>query len=143
MKIRQFPDPVLRTPTKRVFLYDHDLKNLARAMLETMIKAKGVGIAAPQLGISLKMAIVWSGLPGEVPIVICNPEILSQEGSQTAPEGCLSLIGESYEVTRPQKITCRFNDLRGRLQILEATGFLATVVMHEFDHLNSKLICDH
>lgn len=140
MDIRFYPDPVLRVPTQPITVFDEDLRLLIADMWETMYAKDGVGLAAPQVGVSLKLTVIaWE----EHKLVLINPEILSSREPIIREEGCLSFPGIFEKVSRPQYITVRYRDELGNEQLLEADGFLARAIVHETDHLNGKLLIDN
>lgn len=142
LPLRFLPDPILETPTELIEQFDsptesyQPLTHLATMMEIARRKYGGVGLAAPQVGMAVRMCIV--ACEG-VRVVMCNPRIETQEGKQRCKEGCLSIPG--YELTRErfEKTTVRFNDVLGRESFLEATGYLAQVIQHEVDHLDGIL----
>ncbi|WP_409361375.1 peptide deformylase [Bartonella heixiaziensis] len=140
------PDPILREVSKPVERVDSAVQKLADDMLETMYHAKGVGLAAIQIGIPLRMLVVdISG--NDTPknsLVIINPEILwlSDERS-TYKEGCLSIPEYFAEVERPKRLCVRYQDREGKQTEIEADDLLATCLQHEIDHLNGCLFIDH
>ncbi|MBN1332928.1 MAG: peptide deformylase [Synergistales bacterium] len=138
--IRVYPDPVLRRETRPVMDFDQELVELARNMEEIMFANDGVGLAAPQIGLSLKLAVVfYEG----VLYCLINPEIISSKGDDYMEEGCLSFPGIYGKVRRPLSVSVKSFDLDGNEQILHAEGFLARAFCHEIDHLNGKLLIDH
>ena len=145
LPIRIYPDPVLRVKCKRVETFDDGLRKLAANMVDTMHAAPGVGLAAPQVGIDLRLAVVDISV-GEDPAairVLVNPEILYRQGLETDTEGCLSLPGITDKVDRPLAITLRAQDLTGKPFELEAEEYLARAICHEVDHLDGILFTDH
>ena len=143
--IVKWPDPVLEKPSAKVTVFDADLKKLTDDMFESMYAAHGVGLAAPQIGISRRIAVVDVSFK-ENPngrIVLINPEIIHQEGSQIHSEGCLSLPDFRADVKRAFKATVRAQDVEG--QWFERTGeeLEARAFLHETDHLNGKLFITH
>jgi peptide deformylase len=145
LPIRIYPDPVLRVKCRRVETFDDGLRKLAANMVETMHAAPGVGLAAPQVGIDLRLAVVDISV-GEDPAairVLVNPEILYRQGLETDTEGCLSLPGITDKVDRPLAITLRAQDLSGKPFELEAEEYLARAICHEVDHLDGILFTDH
>ena len=140
--ILKFGDETLRKQCKPMQKYDLRLWLLLRDMADTMYKAEGVGLAAPQVGILRRVVVVdvtedHSGLKELV-----NPEILEQSGSQTGREGCLSVPERQGVVTRPMKVKVRYQDRKGRPMELETEGFEARAICHEVDHLNGVLYVD-
>jgi peptide deformylase len=145
LAIRIYPDPVLRVRCREVTEIDEKLKKLAADMVETMHVAPGVGLAAPQVGVDLRLAVVDTSV-GEDPRqlhVIVNPQIVRREGLETETEGCLSLPGINDKVDRPTSITVRAVDLEGKPMEINAEGWLARVFSHEIDHLDGILFTDH
>jgi peptide deformylase len=145
LPIRIYPDPVLRVKTRPVTDFGPALSRLARNMIETMVAAPGIGLAAPQVGEEVRMAVVDLSV-GEDPAwlhVLVNPQILRREGLETDVEGCLSLPGISDKVDRPVAISLRAVNLTGKAFELEAEGWLARAICHEVDHLDGILFTDH
>jgi peptide deformylase len=143
--IVKFGDPVLEKPAATVTAFDHDLKKLVEDMFESMYAAHGVGLAAPQIGISQRVAVVditFKEDP-EAKLVLINPEIILKEGRQRGTEGCLSIPEFREEVTRAKTVTVRAQDVNGKF--FERTGedLLARAFLHETDHLNGKLYISH
>lgn len=143
MKLIIYPNEVLRAPTKRISLFDDALRGVAQEMAKVMLKSRGIGLAAPQVGLSRKMILCWDGEPETKILVLCNPEIILTEGESDGTEGCLSFPGKWYEITRPSRVICRYQDLRGKFQKIEATGIMARCILHEAEHLDGILIIDH
>lgn len=145
LPIVKIPDPVLRQVCLPVRHIDDDIRQLATDMLDTMYAAPGRGLAAPQVGIALRLFVMdptWrDGIPA--PRVCVNPEILAvSDHDATRDEGCLSIPGIPVRVTRPAEITLRWTDLSGVVLEERLTGFAATAAQHEYDHLNGRLILD-
>lgn len=143
--IVRFGDPVLEKPAATVTQFDDQLRKLADDMFESMYAAHGVGLAAPQIGISKRIAVIdvtFKEDP-EAKIVLVNPEIIHVEGRITSNEGCLSLPEFREKVTRAKKVTARAQNLKG--ETFEVTGeeLLARALLHETDHLNGKLYISH
>ena len=143
--IVKFGDPVLDTPAEAVTSFDDELKKLVEDMFESMYAARGVGLAAPQIGISKRIAVVdvtFKENPG-AKLVLINPVIVSKEGRQRGSEGCLSIPEFREEVTRANTVTVRAQDVSGKF--FEHTGeeLLARALLHESDHLNGKLYISH
>jgi peptide deformylase len=139
-----FPGSVLKETAKPVTKFDAELEALVQDMIETMYDAPGVGLAAPQIGVSLQLAVVdhTAGRNKNALMVLANPKIVAAEGEQTDEEGCLSVSDYTSNVTRFEKITVEAQDLKGHKVRFEAEGFLARVVQHELDHLNGTLFID-
>ena len=145
LPIRIYPDPILRVKTRRVEAFDAVLRKLAVNMVETMHAAPGVGLAAPQVGVDLRLAVVDTSV-GEDPtaiIVLVNPEVVHREGMETDVEGCLSLPGITDKVDRPLAITLRAQGLDGSVFEINAQDYLARAILHEVDHLDGVLFTDH
>lgn len=143
--IRLLGDPVLRARAAPVESFDADLVALARAMLGAMYAAPGRGLAAPQVGVPLRLFVMdegWKeGAPD--PRVFVNPEIAwASEEQATREEGCLSIPGRTFRVTRPARVRLRWQGLDGAAREEAFAGFAAACVQHEADHLDGVLICD-
>jgi peptide deformylase len=143
--IVKYGDPVLETPTKLVTKFDEELQKLTDDMFESMYAAQGVGLAAPQIGIGLRVAVVdvSNGKNAEAKIVLANPEIIHAEGEQREEEGCLSLPGFRGYVARPQYVTIRAKDVTGKEFEMRGEGLLARAFCHEIDHLHGTLFITH
>ncbi|WP_019172668.1 peptide deformylase [Pseudaminobacter salicylatoxidans] len=140
------PDPVLRQISKPVERVDGDLRKLADDMLETMYDAPGIGLAAIQIGIPLRLLVIDLAKDGEdkVPMVVINPEILDRSDDRSVyEEGCLSIPDYYAEVERPASVRAKFLDRDGKEQEITAEGLLATCLQHEIDHLNGVLFIDY
>lgn len=130
---------VLRKRSREVTVFDEKLAKLLDDMHETMLHADGCGLAAPQVGLLKRVAVVE--VDGDY-FEFVNPVIVSQKGSQQSPEGCLSVPGRSEEVVRPYKIKVRFQNRYGELMEGKFEGFIAKACCHEFDHLDGILYYD-
>jgi len=143
--IVKFGNPVLERPAEPVTIFDGDLKRLVEDMFESMYAAHGVGLAAPQIGISKRLAVIDVTFKEDpdAKLVIVNPEIVRTEGRHTQNEGCLSIPEFREPVSRPRKVTIRAQDISGKW--FEETGedLLARAFLHETDHLNGKLYISH
>lgn len=140
------PDPILREVSKPVEHIDEALQKLADDMLETMYRAQGVGLAAIQIGMPLRMLVIDVSRNDEQknPLVIINPEILwLSEERNTHKEGCLSIPEYYAEVERPKRLRVRYQDREGKQTEIEADNLLAICLQHEIDHLNGRLFIDH
>ena len=140
-----WPDPRLREQAQPVKVVDDSVRALVTDMFETMYGAKGVGLAAPQLGVALSV-ITLDTTPkqeGVQPLALINPAIVRTEGETVYEEGCLSIPGEAEEVTRAEKVWVRALDREGREFEVEGTGLLAIALQHEIDHLEGKVFVDH
>jgi peptide deformylase len=141
-----FPDPILRRPAMPVERVDQHVKRLLEDMLETMYKAPGVGLAAPQVGVSRQLFVMDTARDKEPPAprFFLNPEILSSgDELRTYEEGCLSIPEIFAEVERPSSITLRYLGADGEIHEERLEGHAATVAQHEIDHLNGVLFIDH
>ncbi|MFO7476779.1 MAG: peptide deformylase [Methyloceanibacter sp.] len=149
MKIRPIitiPDPILRKEAVAVERVDEALRQLAGDMLATMYDAPGIGLAAPQIGISRRLIVMDPSKDDEpeAPIVMVNPEILDRSpGMRTHEEGCLSIPEFTAEIERPAKTRVAYIDLEGLKQEAELEGIWSTLVQHEIDHLNGVLFIDY
>ena len=143
--IVKFGDAVLDKPAVPVSKFDDELKKLVEDMFASMYAAQGVGLAAPQIGLSLRLAVidVTSGKNPEAKLVLANPEIIHAEGEQREEEGCLSLPGFRGSVIRPQFVTVRAQDASGNSFEMRGEGLLARAFCHEIDHLHGTLFIQH
>ena len=143
--IVKFGNPVLEKPAAKVAVFDGELKMLVEDMFESMYAARGVGLAAPQIGVPLRIAVVDVTFKEDpdAQIVLVNPEIIHKEGRHSQSEGCLSIPDFRENVSRAKIVTIRAQDLNG--QFFETTGedLLARAFQHETDHLNGKLYISH
>lgn len=133
-------EPVLRERTKRVSRYDASLHRLLDDMLETMRDAPGVGLAANQIGVPLRVAVVE--VDGRVTELV-NPEVVRSAGEELDWEGCLSIPGYVAEVTRAEKVTVKARDRHGKEFRVRGTELMSRALQHEIDHLNGTLYIDH
>ncbi len=145
LPIRIYPDPVLRVRCSPVAAFDDELRRLADDMVATMHAAPGVGLAAPQVGVEQRLAVVDTsvGKDRQALHVLVNPEIVERRGRVVDSEGCLSIPGLTEKVARPQQIQLRAQDLAGGELELELEEFEARAVCHEIDHLDGVLFVDH
>ncbi|KAB2964633.1 MAG: peptide deformylase [Thermoanaerobaculia bacterium] len=136
-----FPDPVLRRPAREVERFDADLERLVADLAETMYAAPGVGLAAPQVGVDLRVAVVDAGGADGGPDlhVLVNPRLVASAGRQSEEEGCLSIPGLSERVERPLRVTVEALDARGAPVSVSGEGLLARALCHELDHLDGIL----
>ena len=141
-KIVTLGDETLRKECRREEKFGLRLGLLLKDMAETMYKAEGVGLAAPQVGILRRVVVIDAGDESNGLVEFVNPEILETEGEQCGREGCLSLPGRQAIVTRPRKVRVRAQDRRGETFELEAEGLFARAICHELDHLDGKLFID-
>jgi len=136
---------MLESPAKPVDKFDEEFAKLCEDMFESMYVAQGVGLAAPQVGLSKKLAVidVSVGKNPEAKLVLANPEIIHVEGDQREEEGCLSLPGFRGSVLRPAYVTVRAQNLKGETYEIRGEGLLARAFCHEIDHLNGILFIQH
>jgi len=139
-KIITQENEILRKKSKVVTNFDESLWELLDDMKETLIKAKGAGLASPQVAVLRRAFIVMAN---EDYIEFVNPKIVKTSGIQKGQEGCLSIPNKFCEVTRPNKVTVEFQDRYGNEMSLTATGFMARAIMHENDHLDGILYIDY
>ncbi len=141
LKIRTLPDPVLREPAKKVPLIDSAVLRLIDNMIDTMQSAEGVGLAAPQVGVSLRVVVVQ--VPGEEAIALINPEIVKKKGERIIEEGCLSVPGYRGEVKRAVTVKVKARDTDGKeIRVTATDDLLAQALEHEIDHLDGRLYVD-
>lgn len=139
-KITEYPEAVLGKVGEQVVDFDEDLKKLCDDMFETMYDDHGVGLAAPQIGLSLRLFVMDCD---GIKLVAANPEIIETSGEDSGPEGCLSLGKVPAVVTRFEKAKLRAQDLEGNWFEEEAEGYAARCFQHETDHCDGKLFIDH
>jgi len=144
-QVKYIGDPVLRKETEKITVFDDKFRVFIEEMSEVMYKEDGIGLAAPQIGISKKILVfdVAELVEGESLRVFINPEILDGYGESVVEEGCLSIPGVREEVTRPEVIKVQYQDETGASFTHEFDGWLARVIQHEYDHLNGVLFVDH
>jgi peptide deformylase len=134
----------LQAPAARVETFDDDLQRLVQDMIETMYAAPGIGLAAPQIGVSKQICVIdlSVGKRGGEVLALINPEFVERDGMQLEEEGCLSVPGFNATVPRPSRAVVRAQDPRGVERTIEATGLLARALQHEIDHLEGRLFLD-
>jgi len=155
LKIYKYGEKVLREKAQPVAVVTDTLRALADDMIETMHAARGVGLAAEQVGHLERMCVIdipegceesedaLFNAPISMPLKLFNPEIVAQEGSQYDKEGCLSFPKVGGSIMRAAQVTCQYMDEENRPQMITARGFLARALQHEIDHLNGVLYVDH
>jgi peptide deformylase len=142
-EVRIFGDPVLREPAAPVARVTNEVQSLIADMFETMYKEDGVGLAAPQVGVGVRIVVVDPREEGVRPFALLNPEVVtSSEETDRAEEGCLSLPGLKDIVERPAKVTVAGMSPDGETRTIDAEGLLARILQHEVDHLNGVLFID-
>ena len=139
--IRTLPDPILRQKARRIKSIDKSIEKLIDDMLETMHSASGVGLAAPQVGIPLRVIVI--GIPDEEELALINPQIVRRTGERLVSEGCLSIPGYFAQVQRAEIVRAKGLDRTGKEIRLRADDLLAQALEHEIDHLNGILYVDY
>lgn len=144
-KILKFPDQDLRTKAENIAVFDDELKVLTDDMLETMYSVNGIGLAATQIGIHKRVAVIDISPEKNEPLIIINPEveILDATKKEDYDEGCLSVPGFFETISRPSEIKLVYKNLEGRQKEIKPEGLLTKVIQHELDHLNGRLFVDH
>jgi peptide deformylase len=142
--IRKYPEKILKQKASPVEVIDKELQTLIDDMVETMYAAPGVGLAAPQVGVSKRIAVIDISTKGaQMPLlVLINPEVVSKEGCIEFEEGCLSLPGYTAKVERAETMVVRAMDREGKLVEIESEGLLSIALQHEIDHLDGILLID-
>ena len=142
--IERLGSAVLQRPAQPVETFDAALGQLIDDMIDTMYAAPGVGLAAPQIGVPLRVCVIdlSVGKRGGELLTLVNPEFVSRDGMQLEDEGCLSVPGFTASVPRPAHVTVRAADRHGETRLIEASGLLARALQHELDHLDGKLFID-
>ena len=138
-RVLHYGEEPLREESQQIEEINDDIRRLVEDMFETMYAANGVGLAAPQVGKNIRLAIIDTG---DDPLVFINPEIIKSSGKETCDEGCLSLPGLSEKVQRAARVVARATDLDGQDFEIEAEGLLARAIQHELDHLDGVLFID-
>jgi peptide deformylase len=143
LPILEFPDERLRKKAKTVSVVTPEITQLVEDMLETMYDAPGIGLAANQVNVQLRVIVMDLSENKDQPIVLINPEIVNKSGTEESEEGCLSVPGFYEKVTRAEAVTIKGQDRNGAPLTLEADGLLAVCIQHEMDHLEGKLFVDY
>tara|TARA_Y100001970_G_scaffold292010_1_gene431500 strand:- start:1780 stop:2295 length:516 start_codon:yes stop_codon:yes gene_type:complete len=148
LKIYTFPHPILRQKAEPVSVFNNELEDTAKSMLETMYHSSGIGLAAIQVGILKRIVVIDLNSGAEDlnkydPHIFFNPKIVKQSGSSISEEGCLSVIDFRGEIDRAEKITLEYQDVKGRNKEMLAEGMMSICLQHEIDHLNGVLFIDH
>lgn len=143
--IVRFGQPPLQSPANDVTKFDADLDRLIDDMIDTMYAAPGIGLAAPQVGVPLRVCVIdlSVGKRGGELLVLINPEFVQRDGLQVEEEGCLSVPGFNATVARPARAVVRALDRTGAERVVDGTGLLARALQHEIDHLDGVLFLDH
>jgi peptide deformylase len=144
LKLYRYGSPVLKKRAEAVTEFDDELRDFVSRMANTLYEENGVGLAAPQVGVSRRIVVIDLSFGEEVDRILpmINPEILSSEGECTLEEGCLSIPGIYEDVVRAERIYVRYSDPEGRPREMDAEGYLARVIQHESDHLDGILFVD-
>lgn len=143
LPILHYPDPRLHQSATPVTEFTAQLKQLAEDMTETMYAAPGVGLAAPQVNVHKRLVVIDVSEDKNALMVLVNPQILAQEGTQEYEEGCLSVPGVYSKITRAARVRVQAQDLEGKPFEVEAEGLLAVCLQHEIDHLDGKVFVDY
>jgi len=140
-EIVKYPDPILQKPTEPVTEFDDELRELVDDMFESMYAAQGIGLAAPQVGISKRLTVIDLSFKKnpEEKIVLINPQIIDKKGKQNEDEGCLSLPEIREKVSRAEKVRVRAQDVTGKWFEIDGEELLARAFQHEIDHLDGIL----
>lgn len=144
LEIKKYPAKILKQKASPVKVIDREFQTLIDDMIETMYAAPGVGLAAPQVGVSKRLAVIDISTKGaEMPLlVLINPEVVEKEGCIEFEEGCLSLPGYTAKVERAEKMMVRAMNREGKLVEIESEGLLSIALQHEIDHLDGILLID-
>jgi peptide deformylase len=144
LPILKYGAPELKTVSKPVDFFDGELEKIAHNMIETMYAAPGIGLAAPQVGLNIRLATIDLSVGEDAAqlITICNPEIISSEGEQKSEEGCLSIPDFTDTIVRPNRMVVKGLNVHGDEIRIEAEGLLARCFSHEIDHLNGVFFID-
>ena len=147
MKIYKYGSDILRVKAEKVERVTNEIRQLVNAMIETMYQSRGVGLAAPQVGKSLRIIVIDpqdKKISGDFPLVLINPKIIETSGKIVEyEEGCLSIPKVYWNVKRPQKVKIEALDINGKKFIIEDDGVLGRIILHELDHLEGVLFVDH
>jgi len=141
LEIRTLPDQVLRRKARKVSAIDGSIQKLIDDMIETMRANSGVGLAAPQVGVPLRIVVIE--MPGEEVITLINPQIVKRQGERVVDEACLSVPGYQGEINRSVIVKVKAQDRRGKEIRIKGEGLLAQALEHETDHLDGTLYIDH
>ena len=140
LEIKKYPDPVLKKESQPVEVFDEELANFVQELFSAMRAHDGVGLAAPQVGVLKKIAVIEYD---NKTYVLINPKVIEQKGLQEGEEGCLSFPGIYAHVTRPQWVKIEAQDEKGETHVYEGEGYTARAFLHEMDHLTGKLFIDY
>ena len=143
LPILRYPDPRLKKVAKRVEKFDDSIRRLAADMAETMYEAPGIGLAATQVDVHLRVIVIDVSETRDQLLVLVNPELVESDGLQVCEEGCLSVPGIYDKVERAEYVTVRYFDAEGQKRSIEADGLLAVCLQHEMDHLDGRVFVEH
>lgn len=148
LTLRIYPDPILRQEGEKIHVFDAELRELASAMIETMERERGIGLAAPQIGLSKRLIVALqmrdADDTGAEALVLVNPTVVeSSSDTWSHEEGCLSIPGINAPVIRSRRVEVEFQDLDGKLHRLHAEDMFARILLHEIDHINGRLFIDY
>ena len=141
--ILRFPDPRLKKIAAPVIKIDDSIRCLARDLAETMYEAPGIGLAATQVDVHLRVIAIDASETRDQLLVLVNPELVESEGVQIGEEGCLSVPGIYDKVERAERVVVRYMDLEGNKKTVSADGLLAVCLQHEMDHLEGRVFVEH
>ena len=141
--ILRFPDPRLKKIAAPVIKIDDSIRRLARDLAETMYEAPGIGLAATQVDVHLRVIAIDASETRDQLLVLINPELVESEGVQVGEEGCLSVPGIYDKVERAERVVVRYMDLEGNKKTVSADGLLAVCLQHEMDHLEGRVFVEH
>lgn len=143
LQLVTYPHPSLKSPAKLVSVFDSELEQTIKAMIDLMYKEDGIGLAAPQVGLSKRLFVIDVSNSLNEPQWFINPKIVDKQGECESREGCLSLPGIYIDVKRAEKITVEYQDEKGHPVSLTAEGLTARAIQHEYDHLEGIVLLEH
>lgn len=143
LKVLTYPHPLLRQITPPITTFDDTLREQVKEMINLLYVDNGVGLAAPQVGLSLRFFVMDTSREGNQPMCLANPVIIAEEGKMLFEEGCLSFPGVYAKVTRARQVTVQYQDEFGHPHTMTAEGVAAECIQHEIEHLNGILLIDH
>jgi peptide deformylase len=143
LPILRFPDPRLKTVATEVVAIDESIRTLVRDMAETMYEAPGIGLAATQVNVHKRVVVIDVSETRDELLVLINPRLVEQSGSQVCEEGCLSVPGIYDKVERAERVVVDYLDLDGQAQSISADGLLAVCLQHEIEHLDGHVFVEH
>lgn len=143
LRIVTYPHEALRTPARPVTLFDEKLAHIIQQMITLMYQEEGVGLAAPQVGLSWQLFVLDVSETLNEPRCLINPKIIDKQGECLSKEGCLSLPDVYVEIKRAEQVTVEYHNEKGHLQTWTADGLAARAIQHEYDHLSGVVLLDH